>query len=220
MGGTLSVVLSDCFMNKMEKDVAIPLKPKFYKRFVDDIYRRRKRNEPDELFDKMNSYHPNIKLTIEISPKKFLDTKILRTSNQIQCFMYQKENKKPIHWNSAVPKSYKRNVIIEDVHRAKRITWDFDYEISVIKSKYIKAGYPPKFVTSVINTGTVEKEEPIIPPHEWKTDERKTVYFQLPICKTNEQKTKSIVKKLEEFTNNKVKLFIIGKLGNENFCSL
>ena len=76
-GGTLSVVLSDCFMNKMERDVVIPLKPKFYKRFVDefykrfvdDIYRRRKRNEPDELFDKMNSYHPNIKLTTKISPQ-------------------------------------------------------------------------------------------------------------------------------------------------------
>ena len=40
--GTLSVVLSDCFMNKMEKDVVIPLKPKFYKRFVDDIYRQKK----------------------------------------------------------------------------------------------------------------------------------------------------------------------------------
>ena len=47
MGGTLSVVLSDCFISKMEKDVVVPLKPKFYKRFVDDIYRRRKRNEPD-----------------------------------------------------------------------------------------------------------------------------------------------------------------------------
>ena len=107
MGGTLSVVLSDGFMNKMEKDVVILLKPKFYKRFVDDIYRRRKRNELDELYDKMNSYHPNIKFTVKISPKKFLDIKILRTSNQIQCFMYYEENKKPIHWNSAVPKSYK-----------------------------------------------------------------------------------------------------------------
>ena len=42
MGDTLSVVLSDCFMNKMERDVVILLKPKFYKRFVDDIYRQRK----------------------------------------------------------------------------------------------------------------------------------------------------------------------------------
>ena len=69
-----------------------------------------------------------------------------------------------------------------------------------MKSKYIIAGYPPKFVTSVINTCTVEKEEPIIPPQMF--DERKTPYLQLPFCKTNEQKIKSIANKLEEFTNN------------------
>ena len=76
MGGTLSVILSDCFMNKMERDIILPLKPKFYRRFLDDTYRRRKKNELDELFSKMNSYHPNINLTIEINPSKFLDTKI------------------------------------------------------------------------------------------------------------------------------------------------
>ena len=156
----------------------------------------------------MNSYHLSIKLTIEISPKKSLDTKILRTSNQIQCFMYQKEKKITIHWNLEVPKSHRRNAVIGDVHRAKKISCDFDYEISVKKSKYIKAGYPPKFVTAVINTCTAEKEEPIITPQMF--DKRKTVYFQLPFCKTNEQKIKSIVNKLEEFTNTKV----IGKLGN------
>ena len=78
--------------------------------------------------------------------------------------MYQKQNKQPIQWNSAVPKWYQRNVIIGNVHRAKIISCDFDYEISVIKSKYVKAGYPPRFVTSVINTCIVEKENPIIPP--------------------------------------------------------
>ena len=45
-------------------------------------------------------------------------------------------------------------------------------------------------------------------------DERKTVYFQLPFCRTNERKMKSIVNKLEEFTNKKSNLFIIGKLEN------
>ena len=82
MGGTLSVTLSDCFMNKMEKGIILPLKLKFYRRF----YRRRNKNEPDELFSKMNSYHPNIKLTIEINPSKFLDTKIARNKNKIKCF--------------------------------------------------------------------------------------------------------------------------------------
>ena len=66
---------------------------------------KKETNNPDEFFNKMNSYHPNIKLAIEMSPQKSLDTKIRRTFNQIRCFMYQKENKQLIHGNSAVLKS-------------------------------------------------------------------------------------------------------------------
>ena len=132
--------------------------------------------------------------------------------------MYQTENKKPIHWNFTEPKSYIRNVIIENVHRTEKISCDFDYEILVIKSKYIKSGYPSKFVTSVINICTVEKEEPIIPPQMF--DERKTASFQLPFCKTNEHKIKSIVNKIEEFTNNKVKFVSHWKTGKLKSCFL
>ena len=41
MGGTLSVTLSDCFMNEMERDIVLQLKTKLYRRVVDDTYRRR-----------------------------------------------------------------------------------------------------------------------------------------------------------------------------------
>ena len=67
-------------MNKMERDVVLSLKLKFYRRFVDDTYSRRKKNEPDELFSEMNSYHPNINLTIKIDPSNFLNTKILQNN--------------------------------------------------------------------------------------------------------------------------------------------
>ena len=79
---------------------------------------------------------------------------------------------------------------------------NFDYEISVIKAKYIKAGYLPRFVTPATNTFTAEKEDSIILPQMF--DERKTVYFQLPFCKSNERKIKSNVYKFQEFTNKKV----------------
>ena len=91
MGGTLSVTLSDCFMNKMEKDFVIPFKPKFYCRYVDDKYNRKNKNQPDELLQRMNKYHPNINLTVEINPSKFLDTKIYRDNNEIECYAYHKE---------------------------------------------------------------------------------------------------------------------------------
>ena len=85
MGGPASVVFAGCFMNKVERDVIIPSKPKFHKRYVDDTYNRRKRNQPDILLEKLNLYHPNLKLTIETNPSKFLDTKITRIENVLGC---------------------------------------------------------------------------------------------------------------------------------------
>ena len=64
MGGAISVIMSGIHMNRMEKKRAVPLKPKFYKRFiVDTITKRKKNTDIDELFQSMNSRHPNIKLT-------------------------------------------------------------------------------------------------------------------------------------------------------------
>ena len=75
MGGPPSVVFSDMCMVKMENDVVISSKPIFYCRFVDDIYSRRKLGNND-LFDQLNNYHPNIKLTTEVKHcKKLKSTK-------------------------------------------------------------------------------------------------------------------------------------------------
>ena len=60
MGGPLSVTFAEIHMVRMENDIVIPLKPIFYRRFVDDIINRRKKNAPDELFSKLNNYHRNI----------------------------------------------------------------------------------------------------------------------------------------------------------------
>ena len=75
MGGPLSVTFSDIYMVKIENDVVIPSKPIFYCRFLDDIYSRWKLGD-NVLFDRLNSCHPNIKLTVEVNPRKVLDTKL------------------------------------------------------------------------------------------------------------------------------------------------
>ena len=74
MGGPLSVITSDIFMTKLEKQVVSPAKPAFYKRYVDDIITRRKKNQPDELLNKLMSFHPKIKFTVEVNPEKFHQT--------------------------------------------------------------------------------------------------------------------------------------------------
>ena len=60
-------------MTKTEREVVNPSKPKFYKWFVHGINNRRNKNEPDDLFRKLNSNHPNMKYTVEVKPEIFLD---------------------------------------------------------------------------------------------------------------------------------------------------
>ena len=82
MGGPLSVILSDIYITKTEGEVVKPTNPSFYKRFVDDIISKKKKDQPDLLFENLNNHHPNIKYTIETMPQKFLDTKIIYEDNQ------------------------------------------------------------------------------------------------------------------------------------------
>ena len=151
----------------------------------------------------MNSYHPNIKLTIEINPSKFLDTKIARSKNEIKCFSHHRDNKLPFHWKSTVPRNYKKNVIAGDLHRANKISSNLEKEISIIKAKYLKAGYPNGFIDSIINDFHQTKEDFLIPPSLF--EERKEISFLVPFCKRNEDKMKQIICKLEEYTNYKIK---------------
>ena len=65
---------------------------------MDDIYNRCKKNEFDEVFHALNNYHENIKLTIELSPSKLLDTQITNIEGKYITRVHRKESKKPIQW--------------------------------------------------------------------------------------------------------------------------
>ena len=83
MGGPLSVTLSDIHMTRTENNVVEHEKPLFYRRFVDDITNRRKKNKLDTIFDNLNKYHAKISLTIEVTLCKFLDTKFLNITTEV-----------------------------------------------------------------------------------------------------------------------------------------
>ena len=54
MDGPISAVFSDIYMCKMEEDVVFPVKPIFYKGYVNDTYVHRIRNTKDKLFKTLN----------------------------------------------------------------------------------------------------------------------------------------------------------------------
>ena len=74
-----------------------PSKPLFYKRYVDDTYAGRKKNDIDGLYNTLNSYHQNIKLTLELDPTKFLDTEIFQSNAKTTTQVYNKMKKLYVH---------------------------------------------------------------------------------------------------------------------------
>ena len=150
MGGPLSATLSDIHMIRMETDVVVAIRPIFYKRYVDDIYNRRQENTCDALYNAINNYHPKIKLTIETNPQRFLDTEITHINGTIETRVHRKKTKLPIPWTSNIPKRYMRNSIKTELYRAKRISSIFTSEVTVIRNKFESAGYPKRFVNSII----------------------------------------------------------------------
>ena len=149
-------------MTKLEKEVVYPESPILYRRFVDDVFNRKKKNEEDTLLPKLNSYHHKTKFTVEVKLEKFLDTKMKLINGKYETKVYH-NRKMPMHWSSKVPKKIKRNIITNDLHRAKKISSDFTEEKDVIYLKYEKAGYPKRFIASVTNDFVVKQSRTVIP---------------------------------------------------------
>ena len=94
-------------MTEIEDDIVENHQPKFYICYVDDKLNRCKKNQVDLLFNELNSYHENIKLILEVNPKRFLNTN-LEFQNGILITVHHKETKLSIPWDSKISKNYKR----------------------------------------------------------------------------------------------------------------
>ena len=210
MGGSISVVMAGIFMAKMENDIVNPLKPIFYNRYVDDIYVRRKKGIDDALFTTLNKYHQNINLTVESNPDHFLDSALSIENGNMITKVYTKLNKFPVFWSSQVPKRYKRNAIKGELHRASKISSNLEAEIIRIRIKFLNAGYPKRFVESVIREFLCpdDSDDDLIIP-EWLFDDRKLMYVRLPFCQDNEHLSKAFLSKVTEFTENKYRFMIV-----------
>ena len=110
------------------------------------------------MFGQLNSYHPNIKLTTEVNPSKFLDTKLTNINGTYKFKVYRKNTKLSSPWTSKTPKRYKRKTIKGDLHRSERISSNLHQEIPLIKEKFMKADYPFRFIDSVVKEFQKGKE--------------------------------------------------------------
>ena len=103
---------------------------------------------------------------------------------------------------------YRKKAVNGELHRAKKISSNFQSERARIKAKFLNAGFPHKVIESTINIFNNVDEELMIP--KWLFDERKTIAINLPFSNKNEHFSKIFFEKLEFYTNGKVKFNIIG----------
>ena len=123
-----------------------------FKNQPDNESRIKIKNQPDKLLKKLINYHSNIKLTIEVNSSKFLDTEIMIKNGIIETSVEVKESKIPNHWPSAVPKKYKRNIILGDLHKTHKISSNFELEKQRIRKKYLSINFPYNFIQSNFNS--------------------------------------------------------------------
>ena len=214
MGSPLSVTFSNIYVIKMESEIVIPQKPLFYRRYVDDIYNGRKMFTHDELSEKLNNYRPKIKLTIEVAPTRFLNT-CLHLNNGFYDFkVYRKTRQQPIHWSSKILRSYKRNMILGDLHRSNRISSNFS-EVKFISHKYEKADYHKGFINSVArqfqersNQHKIDDFDVCIIPPNFFDIPKSFILIELPFCENNEIKSKHFLKKFHRFAQDRFEVVI------------
>ena len=101
------------------------------------------------MFKKLNNCHPKIKLTIETNPPNILDSELIILINEVVTYVHRKESKLPVHWESKVPKDYKCNTLLGELHHAKHISSNSQKEGKNINETFSTANFPPRFITRV-----------------------------------------------------------------------
>jgi len=157
MGSPVSPLLANLFMEWLEKQAIatapVQCKPKFWKRYVDDVLELIKKGQVRNLTDHINTIDPNgnIKFTYEEEEDKqipFLDTLLVRWENgSVKLLVYRKKSHTDqyLNFGSHHPLNQKLAVIRTLLERCYSIAPEEDdrkKEEHVAKA-FRKCGYPP-----------------------------------------------------------------------------
>ena len=163
MGSPLGPTLANLFMSYYEQiwltECPLEFKPKFYRRYVDDIFILVEKIEHIEKFkDYLNSKHRNINFTseIEIEGKlPFLDISIDRNAGKFVTSVYRKPTFTGVytHYHSFLPSIYKFGLLSTLLFRYFSICSSyvlFHLEVIEFKKIFLRNGYPSSFIDGCI----------------------------------------------------------------------
>ena len=163
MGSPLGPTLANLFLAYHEEkwlaECPIQFKPKFFRRYVDDIFLLfDKQDQVKKFLRYLNSRHQNMKFTYEEEQNEtlaFLDIKITRTAGRFTTSVYRKKTFSGVYLNfgSFLPVEYKRGLIATLLHRTYTICSDFNKlheEINRLKVIWQKNSFPLFFIDKCV----------------------------------------------------------------------
>ena len=215
MGSPLAPILANWFVSKIEskllEDTNIK-QPKFYKRYVDDIFAVfHCETDKNEFFTHLNNAHKNLQFTMEemcntSRSLPFLDVNIrINPSNEFETSVYRKPTNTGVllNYEAVAPKKWKKSVIKGFLVRAKRISSSqelLNREIAHIQNTFAKNGYPKSFINNIIDEFFKDEErrkKEIINDTDTNSSPLKRAYFVLPyIGKATERLHKRVSREM------------------------
>ena len=163
MGSPLGPALANIFMANFEKiwlnACPVEFKPRFYRRYVDDIFVLFSEPRHVDLFQNfMNNKHRNIHFTYEQETADsfpFLDVKVTRENAKFTTSVYRKPTFSGVYSNfsSFIPTSYKFGLVYTLLHRCFVICSNFNQfhkEVVFLKTVMSKNGYPLNFIDACV----------------------------------------------------------------------
>ena len=92
-----------------------------------------------------------------------------------------------MHSSPKISIRYKRNLITGELHRAKSIADDFNFQVKRITKKFLSVGFPKSFIRNSIEYFNKDKNDYIM--SELFFDEGKLIILGLPFSESNEKFT-------------------------------
>ena len=201
MGSCLAPTLANFFLGHLETILFQKFNefyPKFYRRYVDDIFCVfKKETDYTHFLQVLNSLHPNLNFTVDVGTNKlpFLDVQVELKENGFNSWVYRK----PTHTNvmlnfmSNVPNQWKSGLIYCLLNRAYSICSSivyFEQEVQLLKKMFSANGYPASFFDNALthflsrvgdNGGLVARpSQSPVAGRDADVDQERFVVFRMP----------------------------------------
>ncbi len=199
MGSPLSPVICNLYMEDLEEKAisTLEVKPKFYKRYVDDIFQILKKNLVGKTLQHFNDQDDYIEFTVEKEENRqlaFLDT-LVKADNEgnISLTVYRKETHTDqyLSYTSEHPLEHKMSVVHTLLHRAETIVTNDEEktkEKDKIRTALTRCGYPEWTIKR--GTHTIENQKKKEKSNTQKKDKKNKGFTVLPYVKGKGKKSK------------------------------